>query len=103
MRDNKKVAEDLEKQFTKGLTNKMVNPKHQGLGASNRPEPQNVRKTFSDSDNDDPKSDQTKCEPKRVEAAPTSKPQPSAQYSGFNAAAEAKLKFKKMSFVKSSS
>lgn len=97
MRDNKKVEEDLEKQFTKGLTSKMLNPKHQGLGASNRPEPQNVRKTFSDSDNE-------KCDAAAVEKLdPIKKTEPTAQYSGFNAAAEARLKFKKMSFVKSSS
>lgn len=98
LRDNKKVEEDLEKQFTKGLTSKMLNSKHQGLGASNRPEPQNIRKTFSDSDNEDKlKKPEVKSVgiPKKTEST--------TQYSGFNAAAEAKLKFKKMSFVKSSS
>lgn len=80
----------------------MLNPKHQGLGASNRPEPQNVRKTFSDSDHE-------KCDPvvksarEKVDTTAIKKAEPTAQYSGFNAAAEAKLKFKKMSFVKSSS
>jgi len=98
LRDNKKVEEDLEKQFTTGLTSKMLAPKHQGLGASSRPEPQNVRKTFSDSDNDDRRGSEV------AKPAPVAEvPKKTTEYQGFNATAEAKLKFKKMSFVKSSS
>lgn len=88
MRDAKKVNEDLEKQFTEGLTNKLMNTKHLGLGCDSRPAPQNTRKTFDDDDNE------------KVLATP--KPVEPQVYSSSNQAAESRLKFKKMSFVKSS-
>ena len=92
MRDNKKVEKDLEEQFTAGITNKLLNSKHQGLGASGRPEAQNTRKTF----NEDGEVAVEQKPAEKSEALP-------AETYKFNAAAEAKLKFKKMSFVKSSS
>ncbi len=65
-----------------------MNNKHLGLGCDNRPVQQNTRKTFDDEDNE-----------KVVTAA---KPVETQAYSSSNKVAESRLKFKKMSFVKSS-
>ena len=105
MRDNKKVDEDLEKQFTDGITNKMLNTQHHGLGASSRPAAQNTRKTFDDDVIDN--NEVGKNVNEAIKANSVTKVEVPVKvaeaYTSFNPAAEAKLKFKKMSFVKSSS
>ena len=88
LRNNTKVNEDLEKQFTEGLSNKLMNTKHLGLGCDNKPAFQNTRKTFDD---DDTETVVNSVKPSEIKS-----------YSSSNQAAESKLKFKKMSFVKSS-
>jgi len=76
----------LEKQFNVGITKKLSNSKRQGLGIGDR-ERQNTHKTFDD---------ETEVTIEKPEAK-------DLESYKFSAAAEAKLKFKKMSFVKSSS
>jgi len=87
--DNKKIDQALEKQFTESLNSKITKPVHVGLGFSGSSRPlQNSRKTFDDDD-------------EAIPAEDAKKPEPAA--TAVNSVAESKLKFKKMSFVKSSS
>ena len=89
----KKIDQDLEKQFTESLTSKINRTNHIGLGFgdsgstfSSRPQT-NTHVKFEENDE--------KESPKKAEATSTSSAPPAPN--------DPKLKFKKMSFVKSNS
>ncbi len=89
--DKNKMNNDLEEQFSKSLHSKLANNTHSGLGFSGKV-PQNTHKKFEDNEDED-ENDKLK-----IKNESTVK-----NVNNESSVTESKLKFKKMSFVKSSS